>query len=877
MSLRDKKDEDEGEVNPFLGLEKSSVLQEARGLFSKSPVNARKCIHVLTKLLFIIYQGEQIGKVEATEAFFAVTKLFQSKDVTLRRLVYLTIKEMSSMADDVIIVTSSLTKDMTGREDMYRASAIRALIKITDASMLAGIERYLKQAIVDKDPAVASAALTSSLHLMRENHEVVKRWVNEVQEAANSKATMVQYHALGVLYQIKQRDRLAVSKLVSGLTRGGVRSAFGYVMAIRYAARVILDDNTPEVQKQMQEFLDSCLRHKSEMVWYEAARTICSLPNKSLTELVPAIAALQLSLSSPKPTQRFAAVRTLSRVAMTHPLAVTSCNLDMENLISDSNRSIATLAITTLLKTGNSASVDRLMKQISSFMSEISDEFKVVVVEAIRALCLKFPQKQQVMMNFLASILREEGGFEYKKAIVDTIIAIISEIPESKETGLAQLCEFIEDCEFANLSSRILHLLGKEGPQTANPSKYIRYIYNRIILENSVVRAAAVSALAKFASQSEALLPSILVLLSRCLYDTDDEVRDRACLYLDLLSKERPLAAKYILEDLPFSVVGLERSLEEYVKSPSATPFDIRLVPVAAPAAAPAPKVGKSDEPAAAKKATVQASAAASTQDAIAAKLAAVPALARLGPLFKSSKAVELTEPETEYAVKCIKHIFPRNLVLEYECTNTLNDQLLENVTVAVTPEDGFVVQGAIPLERLPFDKPLSTYVVLALPEDGSVSGTFSNTLKFIVKDCDPATGEPDEQGYDDEYLLEDLEVTASDHILPVGVNNFGAAWDELGADAELEETFELTAMKSLEESVTAVIGYLGMQPCERSDKIPAGKASHTLVLSGLFRGGQRALVRARMAYQAASGVTMQLAVRSTSPEVSEIIMSCVS
>ena len=40
------------------------------------------------------------------------------------------------------------------------------------------------------------------------------------------------------------------------------------------------------------------------------------------------------------------------KVAMTHPAAVTACNLDLENLITDANRSIATLAITTLLKTG---------------------------------------------------------------------------------------------------------------------------------------------------------------------------------------------------------------------------------------------------------------------------------------------------------------------------------------------------------------------------------------------------------------------------------------------------------------------------------------------------------------------------------------------
>ena len=62
---------------------------------------------------------------------------------------------------------------------------------------------------------------------------------------------------------------------------------------------------------------------------------------------------------------RFAAVRTLNKVAMTHPMAVTNCNIDMEALISDSNRSIATLAITTLLKTGNEGSVDRLLKQVT--------------------------------------------------------------------------------------------------------------------------------------------------------------------------------------------------------------------------------------------------------------------------------------------------------------------------------------------------------------------------------------------------------------------------------------------------------------------------------------------------------------------------------
>ena len=55
--------------------------------------------------------------------------------------------------------------------------------------------------------------------------------------------------------------------------------------------------------------------------------------------------------------------------------------------------------------------------------------------------------------------------------------------------GLAHLCEFIEDCEHVDLATRILHLLGKEGPRTQKPFKYIRFIYNRVLLESPTVRA----------------------------------------------------------------------------------------------------------------------------------------------------------------------------------------------------------------------------------------------------------------------------------------------------------------------------------------------------------------------------------------------------
>jgi coatomer protein complex subunit gamma len=195
----------------------------------------------------------------------------------------------------------------------------------------------------------------------------------------------------------------------------------------------------------MMQLLDGWLRHKSEMVNFEAAKAICDMRDVTEGELVQAVHVLQLFLTSPRAVTKFAALRILSQMASFKPDAVRSCNQDIESLITNSNRSIATFAITTLLKTGNETSVDRLMKQITGFMAEITDEFKVTIVEAVRTLALKFKAKQSGFLAFLSGILRDEGGYEFKRSVVEAIMDLIRFVPVAKEDALATLCEFIEE------------------------------------------------------------------------------------------------------------------------------------------------------------------------------------------------------------------------------------------------------------------------------------------------------------------------------------------------------------------------------------------------------------------------------------------------
>ncbi|KAJ7508610.1 coatomer subunit gamma [Mycena galericulata] len=917
------KKEDESGLSSYYN-NKTTIIQEAR-VFNESPISPRKCRALLTRIVYLLYVGETFNTQEATTLFFGTTKLFQHKDSALRQAVYLAIKELATTAEDVIMVTSSIMKDMQpNSEVIYRPNAIRALCRIIDPSMAQGVERFFKAAIVDRNPSIASAALVSAYHLFPHAKDVVKRWVNEAQEAVNAKSggyfgapvssgsffggggsqsgsqtvpsssNITQYHALGLLYLIRQQDRMAVTKMIQQLGGGKsgagttLKNAMALCMLIRYAAKVMEED--PNVQRQMVDLLEGWLRHKSDMVNFEAARVICEMKNVTPAQLTKSIAVLQLFLSSPKPVLKFAATRTLASLALSHPTSVAACNVDLENLITDSNRSVATYAITTLLKTGNEASVDRLIKQITGFMSEISDEFKVIIVDAIRSLCLKFPAKHAAMLTFLSGVLRDEGGYDFKRAVVEAIFDMIKFIGECKEQALSHLCEFIEDCEFTKLSVRILHLLGIEGPKASQPAKYIRFIYNRVVLENAPVRAAAVASMAKFGvnSADPALNKSIAVLLNRCLDDVDDEVRDRAALYLKVF-KTQTLVEPYIKEDSVLSLAALESKLVSYVKdsASSAQPFDVSSIPKISRAQAALESARPSTLDTIGVPATKKTTAsppppsAAETQSAYAEQLAAVSAFASYGAILNSSaKPVQLTESETEYQVTCVKHIFKEHIVFQFNVSNTLPDTVLEQVTMAMQTEDtGLTQDFMLPIASLSAaTSPGIAYVSFTRdePEEYAIA-SFQCMLQFVSKELDPSTGEPEAEGYEDEYQIEEVELSAGgDYIIP-SYAAFGAEWDRLKGGPSVTETFGLgSSVESLKAACDSIIEVLNMEPLGGTE-IPASTSVHTLQLSGLVTGGGgKVLARCRMTFSQGVGVTLELGVRAEKQDVCQLVVNAV-
>lgn len=194
------------------------------------------------------------------------------------------------------------------------------------------------------------------------------------------------------------------------------------------------------------------------------------------------------------------------------------------------------------------------------------------------------------------------------------------------------------------------------------------------------------------------------------------------------------------------SISALERSLQEYIQGDTEQAFDIKSIPVVSPLAAEEIQtIAQKTDGMLSSTGPASKPVQASREENYIKELSNVPELQQLGPLFKSSDVVELTESETEFVVRCIKHSYTKHLVLQFNCTNTLSDLLLENVRVQVDPSEGYNIVKEIPCPKLPYNETGTSYIILEFPSDLSQSvGTFGAVLKFIAKDCDPTTGIPD-------------------------------------------------------------------------------------------------------------------------------------
>jgi len=232
--------------------------------------------------------------------------------------------------------------------------------------------------------------------------------------------------------------------------------------------------------------------------------------------------------------------------------------------------------------------------------------------------------------------------------------------------------------------------------------------------------------------------------------------------------------------------------------------------------------------------------------------------------------------------VKVVKHVFPRHIVLHYIIINTLTEQVLRNVSVEIGSEEdhGFVVETVIPAPEASYDEASNVFAVISRPpvktsESGMKIPTcnFWNNLLYKAHEIDSKTNQVEEEGFTDEFALDDVEILVADYIRPNYLPNFSSIWTQTDNDPQSVTTFSLSTVNCIKDGVVEMIRVLGMSPCENSEQVTDARTKHVLYLSGIFvEGNAPVIARVRMRYSQQQGAGMELAVRSPNTALAETL-----
>jgi coatomer subunit gamma len=219
-------------------------------------------------------------------------------------------------------------------------------------------------------------------------------------------------------------------------------------------------------------------------------------------------------------------------------------------------------------------------------------------------------------------------------------------------------------------------------------------------------------------------------------------------------------------------------------------------------------------------------------------------------------------------------------------------------VSVISTPDDGdtsLVEDFIIPAPAITHAVPATIYVSFSRLDPAKFDiANFTNTLRFTSKEVDPDTGEPEEQGYDDEYEVDVLTLGSGDYFLPTYIGNFQGTWDSFGGHNDVSDTFALSSMKSIPgmkpspqlhllleisdfglEATKTLIDLLSLQPLEGTDQ-PSSPSMHTMKLSGRTISGAKVVAMAKMVFSQRSGVTLKLSARSQDEGAAQLVLDAI-
>ncbi|TBU07971.1 subunit gamma of coatomer complex [Hamiltosporidium magnivora] len=535
------------------------LLKQFQTTFAAQTPTTRKYVRALNALANFV-SSHSLSPDSLKSIYLYILRIFTSKDVYLRHVVYSVLPMIIKKTPDSYFGISVVSKDLgTIKQDNLKANSLSTLFMMIPPVMLNDFEKFVLQALLSNSIQRKSTAirilyriLTDSNIEKQNSHILVKKWTLNHNFFTDKQIT--NYHSLALLYELKSSD---INSLLVLLKENKDRRGIPAFFIIRLSTHLYKKNI-----KLCSEILKKYISCKEEMYALEAIRSILTFQNDDILQFLPAIVStLRSFLRSNRKIIKFAGLRVLQDLTLkgtesssenlyletenyveeSHKFkkeskktsfvqnsfisAISQANKEIEDMISDSNKTTSLLAITILLKTGNEETIDRLISLIPEFIGTLPDSFKIILISALERMTLKYKEKGKEFLEFANKALTEKGTLKFKRHLIQVIERVIESYRnedvnvniynEFTENVLNILCSYLEDSQYYELSLDILYILSKFSIQ----SKNYMHVLNRLILDNSWVRGGALMAMFRMGFVNKNIV------VTAC-YDEDEYIKN---------------------------------------------------------------------------------------------------------------------------------------------------------------------------------------------------------------------------------------------------------------------------------------------------------------------------------------------------------------
>ncbi|KAM3147045.1 hypothetical protein pb186bvf_000761 [Paramecium bursaria] len=202
---------------PMYNLDKYQIMNETQ-TFNNQKFQDENSRKTLVKLIYLANQGNCFSEQEAEQLFFRITKLFQSNNSRLRKMIYTTLKVnyFGEFQDNYAAKICSY--NLNGDNQWFRVQALKFIPFIQSEQHIQQMERFLHQALLDTNLLISRQALVLGIHIVNKFPIFVGKWLFEVIQRLDEPKQNIEYHALILLHEIKKRNPAQFIKILIELT-----------------------------------------------------------------------------------------------------------------------------------------------------------------------------------------------------------------------------------------------------------------------------------------------------------------------------------------------------------------------------------------------------------------------------------------------------------------------------------------------------------------------------------------------------------------------------------------------------------------------------------------------------------------------------------